>query len=300
MPGLTDLTAENLLNYLGRTIPMPSLASGIWLGLFTTPPTSNSGVTGATEVSGTGYARVQVAGALAAGASFTTGSANITMGATIPSWVVAGMTVYDLTNGQAIGTVSSGAGTTTLVLTGNAAHASSGGTDSLAFSAFGAPSASSGSEPNVTPANIANSAAITFPQATASWGTVEYFGLFDAATGGNFLIGDYLGAFTWQPCTISSASPGVFTCKGHGFSNGDPLAYTDKFGGTLPSFSQSNLTGVLNAANVTTDTFTVTNSATAVNTSSTGAGNVRKLVQQPLAANVTASYAAGQLTISMG
>jgi hypothetical protein len=65
-------------------------------------------------------------GNLTAAGTISTGSANITMAQTIPSWVVAGMTVFDVTNGFNLGTVSSGAGTTTLVLQANAAHAGSG------------------------------------------------------------------------------------------------------------------------------------------------------------------------------
>jgi len=38
-----------------------------------------------------------------------------------------------------------------------------------------------------------NSAAIEFPAATGSWGTVSHFGIFDAVSGGNLLIH---GAFT--------------------------------------------------------------------------------------------------------
>lgn len=38
-----------------------------------------------------------------------------------------------------------------------------------------------------------NSAAIEFPAATASWGTVSHFGIFDALTSGNLLIH---GSFT--------------------------------------------------------------------------------------------------------
>ena len=33
-----------------------------------------------------------------------------------------------------------------------------------------------------------NNAAVDFPAATGSWGTVSHFGLFDASTGGNLLI----------------------------------------------------------------------------------------------------------------
>lgn len=40
---------------------------------------------------------------------------------------------------------------------------------------------------------IANGTAITFPTASASWGVVTHFGLFDASTAGNLL---YWGALT--------------------------------------------------------------------------------------------------------
>lgn len=38
---------------------------------------------------------------------------------------------------------------------------------------------------------IANDAAVTFPTATAGWGTITHFGIFDAVSGGNLL---YWGA----------------------------------------------------------------------------------------------------------
>jgi hypothetical protein len=69
---------------------------------------------------------------LLAGATWTTGVSVITMGVANPGSVTAGMTVYDTTNGFPIGTVSSYV-STTLTLTANAAHASSGAADSLTF-----------------------------------------------------------------------------------------------------------------------------------------------------------------------
>lgn len=42
-----------------------------------------------------------------------------------------------------------------------------------------------------------NGVAVTFPQATASWGTVTQFALFDAATAGNLLA--------WGDLTVSKA-----------------------------------------------------------------------------------------------
>ncbi|MGE4164285.1 MAG: hypothetical protein AB7G23_21420 [Vicinamibacterales bacterium] len=49
---------------------------------------------------------------------------------------------------------------------------------------FGAPTDGAGS----------NSAAVTFPQATANWGTVSHFGIFDASTAGNLLLHGQLTA----------------------------------------------------------------------------------------------------------
>jgi hypothetical protein len=72
-------------------------------------------------------------GQLLAASNPSTGSANITMAATIPAWVVNGMPVYDVTASKLLGTVSSGAGTTTLVLGANSAFAGSGTSDVLQF-----------------------------------------------------------------------------------------------------------------------------------------------------------------------
>lgn len=47
---------------------------------------------------------------------------------------------------------------------------------------------------------IDNSNAITFPQATANWGTVTHFGIWDASSGGNLLVH---GALT-QSRTVNS------------------------------------------------------------------------------------------------
>ena len=61
MAGLTDFASAEYLNFVTGQLVTPALP-GIWMGLFTTAPTSDSGVTGAVEVSGGSYARVQIAG----------------------------------------------------------------------------------------------------------------------------------------------------------------------------------------------------------------------------------------------
>lgn len=144
------------------------------------------------------------------------------------------------------------------------------------------------------PATISNVNPVNFPTATANWGTVIAFGLYDAAASGNLLAWDYLGGFNWLPCTVSSASPGVLTATAHGYSASDSFVYSTEYGGTVPSFSQSNFTGVLTVtAPVAADTFTAVNGATAVNTSSTGDGMVRKISQQSIPSGVAPSFAGG-------
>lgn len=155
-------------------------------------------------------------------------------------------------------------------------------------------SAASGSAPST----ISNANTLTFPTATADWGTVIAFGLYDASTTGNLLAWDFFGNYAWAPVTVSAASPAVITAKAHGFSAGDLVEYTTEYGGTVPTFSQSNFTGILTVASPATDTFTVTNSATAVNTSATGSGMMRKLVGQAIASGAAAAFPAGSLIIT--
>ncbi|MGH7111755.1 MAG: phage tail fiber protein [Stellaceae bacterium] len=153
------------------------------------------------------------------------------------------------------------------------------------------------------PTTISNSgttnAAITFPTATGNWGTIVAFGLYDAATGGNLLAWDWLGADAWQPCTISAASPGVFTAHAHGFAANAPVVFTNVFGGTAPTSSG----GALGSNNVSlvvspaTDSFTLTTGGTAVATSTTGNGMVRQIVQQAVPSGVQPSFASGQMIL---
>lgn len=292
MAGLGDYLAEFNIEFATGQQPMPAIGNR-FLALFTTAPTSDAG-TGGTEVSGGAYARVQVAGAVAATAAFTTSSPNITM-TTNPGWVVPGMNVYDLTNNQQIGTVQTYVGTA-LVLTANAAHASSGSTDSLQFSAWPAASASTGNpEPNTLPASATNGAIITFPQATASWGTVTSWALYDALTGStNFIWWDYLGNFKWIPFSCSNGTPGVFTTDSSGDVpvNGSSIVVTQKYGGTLPTTGGS-WSGLLTTAGSSSNTFNA-----GVNTTSVGGGTFRQVTQQPIAINVTASFAASTFTLT--
>jgi hypothetical protein len=293
MTGLTDYTAQRILNYISGQTVEPALPS-VWLALFTAVGADAN--TGFTEVSGNGYSRVQVAGPATAAGTISTASSTITM----PNvsgfpWVQPGMSVYDATANAIIGTVLSWVGTT-LTLTANASSNGSGSTDVLNFSAF---SRSSGSAPSV----LTNNAAVTFPAATgAGFGTVIAFGLFDAATTGNLLLWDFLGNFNWLPFEIPTTS-NLATVKGNGMSSNDPVVFTAEYGGTLPTLSTGTMTGyTINfVATPATDTInidTTSGPATPIVTTSSGSGMVRKIVQQSIPAGVTASFAAAQLNAS--
>jgi hypothetical protein len=121
----------------GANAPSAQAYSIIIPGLYpTNTPTGGDGYLSTTPITGHNYG-FSVSGAqdtsVAATASFTTASPYITMTAN-PGWARPGMNVYDVTNGFQIGTVRTYIGTA-LVLTSNAAHASSGSQDSLFFSA---------------------------------------------------------------------------------------------------------------------------------------------------------------------
>lgn len=280
MTGFSNYSATNISAYITGQTPMPTLPA-VYMALFTAVGTDAG--TGFTEVSGGSYARVQVAGSVAATASFTTASPNITM-TTNPGWVVPGMTVYDTTSAKPVGTVLTYSGTA-LVLTANASNNSSGTTDNLTFSAF---SAATGTGPST----ITNSAAVAFVLSTASWGTAIAFGFYDALTSGNLLDWDWLGNYAWLPCTISLASPGVFTAHAHGYSNGNSVVYSVEYGGTAPTGLAAGNT-IQTVAGVTTDTFNV-----GVNTSTTGNGLVRQILQQVIPSNNIVSFAASQLVMT--
>lgn len=298
---LADYAEQGILNYLNGSLILPTANAGLtppasFLALFTAAPPDAGGGTEVTSAGGTLYARVQVGGSATVNGTTASGNPTLHFAAT-PAWIVAGMSVRDATAPAVIPgatTVLSTTGTT-VVMSANAAGAGVGATDVITFSAFAPATASVGAEPATVPGSTVNTnAIITFPQAAAAgWGTVTSWALFDALSGGNMVLWDYLGNFAWRPFTCTLASPGVLTSTAHGYANADPVVVTAKYGGTLPATGGS-WTGALTVAGVTTDTFTA-----GVNTTGTGNGAVRKIVQQSIPANVTASFATSQFTITL-
>lgn len=319
MPGLSDFLEQSYMNYLAcslQTAVLPGGAvptvtagdftnAGVWLALFTAAPTSDAG-TGGTEVptaGGTNYARQQVGGVLTTNATTASGNAVLHF-ASVPSWILGpnstgnvGMQIRDITSPSVIpaNTTLVSATATTVTMSNNATGGGVGGTDIISFSAFGPATASATNEPNTTPGGISNNCIITMNQSGATqWGTVIFFGLYDAVTSGHFLVGDYMGLFNWLPFTCTSASPGVLTTDttADAPANGSTIVVTQKYGGTLPPTGGS-WAGLLTTANLSGATFTA-----GVNTTGIGGGTFRQVTQQIIGNNTTPSYAVGQLKIT--
>jgi hypothetical protein len=293
MTGLTDYTADAQLNWITGSIAMPPLPA-VWMALFT--GVGNDSGAGFAEVAtaGTGYARAQVAGTDPTSAATAVGNAILNFASAVPSWIVPGMRIFDHSQSAAIppGTTVLSIAGSSVTMSANAAAPGVGVGDVIGFTAFGGPSGSS-------PSQIANTGQINFPTAQTSWGQVVAFGLYDAANGGDLLDWDYLGNYVWEPTTVNSASPAVMTSHVHGFNVGDPVVWSTEFGGVSPTFSQSNFTGILTVtAPVTADSYTVVNAGTAVNTSGTGSGSMRKIVEQQIPTGVTASFVAGAMILT--
>ncbi len=141
------------------------------------------------------------------------------------------------------------------------------------------------------PSTATNASVATFPAATANWGTVIAFGIYDASSAGNLLAWYYLGNFAWLPFSGTLASPCVWTAPAHGYANADLVGVTAEFGGVLPATAGS-WAGLLTVASAATDTFTA-----GVNSTGTGSGQVRKVASQAVNSGVTASFAAGAITL---
>jgi hypothetical protein len=289
MTGFSNYSSQAVLNWVAGLKAMPALPA-VWLALFTAVGADDG--TGFTEASGNSYARVQIAGNAATNNTTASGNATLHFAST-PAWIVAGMTATDATASVIpAGTTVLSTTSNTVVLSANATGGGVGNGDTIEFSAFGAASGTS-------PSTSVSTAAVSFAQSGAGggFGTIEAFGLYDALTSGNLLDWDYIGNYAWLPVEVSSASPGILTAHAHGYSAADPIVFTTEYGGTAPTFSQSNFTGVLAVVSPATDSFSVTNASTAVNTSSTGSGMIRKIVQQATVANMVLTFAAGQLTL---
>lgn len=145
--------------------------------------------------------------------------------------------------------------------------------------------------------SIANTAAISFPQASGSWGEIVGIGVYDASTAGNLVRSAYLASGSYF--TFSAlASSDVFTAPGHDFVNDDIVVVLDLSGSALPTgVSQGTKYYVIS---VSGDTFQLSASqgGAAVNITANGAGRIVQIVPLTVGASSVASFGVGALVFT--
>lgn len=306
MTGLSNYSAANALQWVTGVIAQPPLPN-VFLALMVQVDTDAG--TGGSEVvsgTGTGYFRTQVAGTAVTGVCGTgNGTLTITGGGNVPAWIQNGMSISGGTGTSGTGPQTFAASTavtgttSTTISFAPTPNGSAGGSLTVFLSAF---SYAGGTAPN--PQSIGNDSVITFPAALQNWGTVIAFELRDGSVGGNLLLWDYLGNFSWLPATVATASgtaPSVITVGSAGYAVGTPVIWSNEYGGALASGTNGNFTtsgsGALIVTNPqTANTFAVNNGTAGVQYNGNGNGLIRQITEQSIPSGVTASFAAQALT----
>jgi hypothetical protein len=140
-----------------------------------------------------------------------------------------------------------------------------------------------------------NGTAINFAQATADWGTVVAFGLFDAATSGNLLYWGWLGTDDGDLFTATVAD--VLTAPGHALANDNQVRILVVPDGTLPTGLTEGTTYFVISLSGDTFSLSTTQGGGAVNITAAGSGLVAKLTAKPVLNGDTPSFAINALQI---
>lgn len=149
------------------------------------------------------------------------------------------------------------------------------------------PAASGGSKSNGT--------AITFPQASANWGTVVALGVFDASTSGNLLFYGWLGADSGVLFTATTAD--VLTAPGHTLVNDDQVRIQAIPGATLPSGLAEGTTYFVITVSGNTFSLSATQGGGAIDIGA-GSGLIAKIQAQTINTGAQPSFAASALVFS--
>lgn len=154
--------------------------------------------------------------------------------------------------------------------------------------------------PNATggdPSTKSNGIAVTFPAATANWGTVVGVGIFDASTSGNLLCWNSLIGTTYAYTALASSD--VFTAPPSAFSANDTVRLLFDLGGTTPTGVSLGVTYF--AINISGSTFqlSTTSGGSAINITVDGSGRIGLLSAKTINSGDTASFAIGTLVIAL-
>jgi hypothetical protein len=153
----------------------------------------------------------------------------------------------------------------------------------------------SGSYGTQTPTgSVSNTGAITFTQASADWGTVIGFGVFDAVVAGNLLYWGYLGGTPQNFAT--SGSDDQFYAAAHGFANEDDVRVEATPGGSLPSGIVDSTTYFVVSASVDVFQLSAISAGVPIDVGA-GSGVVVSLTSRTIQEDDTAEFADGAITV---
>lgn len=142
-----------------------------------------------------------------------------------------------------------------------------------------------------------NNGDVTFPTATANWGTIVSWGIMDASSGGNLLFHGLLGS---GPQVVTALNTGdIVHAVAHGLSDDDPIVFEAIEGETAPGgITLGTQYYVLTPA---TDNFqfeaSIGGGAVAVTTD--GVATLYYSQQKTVNTNDTFKFATGDLNISL-
>ncbi len=147
-----------------------------------------------------------------------------------------------------------------------------------------------------------NSAALTFTQAGADWGTVIGFGVNDQAdTGsGNFLYIGLLGDAPADFCADDLTTE-FLTAGSHSLVEDDTVRVAETPGGSLPTGLSEDTTYFVSASvenPITQFALSLTEGGAAIDLTEVGSGVFVKLNSRVIQQNDTAEFAAGSLAIT--
>jgi len=151
-----------------------------------------------------------------------------------------------------------------------------------------------------------NQTVITFPTATANWGTVVGFGIYDAAAAGNLLYSAEFLATADKAFTTTDTAGDTLQCPGHGLAAGDrvkvsplPPNLFNSGGGALPTGLAAGYYFVI-ATGLTADVLKVSTTlgGGAVDLTGVGSGMIAKDLSQPVNSGNVASFAVGALSVA--
>ena len=139
-----------------------------------------------------------------------------------------------------------------------------------------------------------NTSTINFSQATAPWGTVTHWALFDDAGSPNLFA---YGALV-SGCVVfaADAATNKITAPGHSFSNGDQVRVCSV---ALPSGLSAATTYFVIGVSGDTFQLSLSSGGSAVDITGDGLGEIGKDLTQTVQIGNTVSIAGGQLAIAM-